>query len=87
MKTRLQNLGNNHAGAIRLTNGNEINYGSKRVEGETFIHYTRKGLDEIFHQNADKEKAKQLLESDENALISSGHLAKTPISEIQEILF
>lgn len=87
MKTRLQNLGDNHAGALRLTNGSEINYGSKRVEGETFVHYTRKGLDEIFHQNADKEKAKQLLESDESILIASGHVAITPISDINEILF
>lgn len=87
MKTRLRNLGDNHAGAIRLTNGTEINYGSKRVEGETFVHYTRKGLDEIFHNDANKVKAKKLLESDEATLIASGHLTKTPISEIQEILF
>lgn len=86
MKKRLQNLGDNHAGTIRLTNGTEINYGSKRVENDAFVHYTRKGLDEIFHVNADKEKAKELLEFDEATLITSGHLAKTPISEIQEIL-
>ena len=87
MKTRLQNLRDNHAGALRLTNGIEINYGSKRVEDHYFVHYTKKGLDEIFNQNANKEKAKELLESDEATLFASGHLVKTAISEIQEILF
>lgn len=86
IKTQLINLGDNQAGTLRLKKKLDINYGSIRVEGENFIHYTRKGIDEIFHQDADKQKAKQIKATGEAAMIASGHIAVTPISEIESIL-
>ena len=86
LKQQLRML-NNHAGALRLTNGTEINYGSIEVRDDNFVFYTRKGLDEIFSYTADKVQSNKLkIETEEN-LIKSGHIASIAINTIDKILF
>jgi hypothetical protein len=86
IKENLQKLGNNHAGVIKVKNGSTMNYGSIRVEGENFVHYTGKGLREMFASGVNNAETARLKNMDEQSLIKSQHIAITPISEIAEII-
>lgn len=86
MKTELIKLGSNHAGVLLLTSAKKTNYGSIRVEGENFVHYTGLGLREIWPQNGETERSKELKMYNEYKLIKLGHIALTPIVEIAQIL-
>jgi len=86
MENQLKNLGSNHAGVMRLRNGQMANYGSIRVENGKFVSYTGQGLREMWSSSANPEKAKELKKLTEKELIELGHIAVTPISEIAEII-
>jgi hypothetical protein len=77
----------NHAGAFQLKNGTLMNFGSKKLQDDIFIFYTRKGLDEIFSLNADKTKAALLLKETDESLKRTGHLDEISIDQIEKILF
>lgn len=86
MKNQLQNLGDNYAGVMRLKNGTRANFGSIRVEDENFIHYSGKGLREMFPQDGkETEQSRALKKLDEQSLMKSQHIMSTPISEIAAI--
>jgi|GEM_PF-4062758 hypothetical protein len=44
----LQKLTPNQAGTMKLKDGSTANYGSIRIENDRFVHYTGKGLRELF---------------------------------------
>ena len=81
-------LQSNHAGVFRYNNGEEANYGVIRIENGELVHYTGKGLREIWAPKTaeDKTNAEKLKSLSEVDLILSGHIAITPLSEIQEVL-
>lgn len=79
----------NHAGVMILKNGQSANYGSIRVENNNAIHWTGKGLREAWPQTPNDEQRKlatELQKKEERDLIASGHIAVTPLSEIQTVL-
>lgn len=79
----------NHAGVMVLANGQSANYGSIRVENGNAIYWTGKGLREAWPQSPDenqKKLAAELQEKSERELISSGHIAVTPLDQIQTVL-
>ena len=85
MKNQLKNM-NNYAGVLQLKNGSKVNFGSIRAEGENFVHYTGKGLQEMFTQNGrEADLSRSLKKLDEQSLIKSGHIVITPISDIASI--
>lgn len=82
LKQQLRML-QNHAGALRLTDGSEINFGSIEVRDDNFVFYTRKGLDDIFRIGGNM----KLLDNGEDSLITSGHILSIPINKIDKVLF
>lgn len=85
MEKKLRSLRSNHAGVMKLKNGQKANYGNIRVENDKFVHYTGKGLREMWPA-IESEKSKELKKLDEATLIKLGHIAITPILEIVEVI-
>lgn len=81
----------NHAGVILLKNGKTINYGVIRIENENLIHYTGKGLRDLWspgRTEAELKAAQDLLAlDDESKLRELDYLDSTPISEIERVLY
>ena len=86
IEEKLRSLGASHAGIMRLKNGQLSNYGSIRIENGHFVHYTGQGLREMWPQSGDTEKAIELRTLDELTLIRMQHIAKTPLTEIDEVI-
>jgi len=79
----------NHAGKMRLKNGQTVNYGSIRVKDDLFYYYTGKGLREIFKPNqteGEKRVASALHKKTEAELITSEHIARIPVIEISKFI-
>jgi len=85
----------NHAGAMQLKSGNTTNYGVIRVNDTEVVYYTGKGLREMWkptmkeEEKENAEELKQIGESEdgEQKLITSGHIAVTPLDEIIRVMF
>lgn len=85
----------NHAGALILINGKTINYGVIRIDDNKLIYYTGKGLRELWNPNmtdTEEKRAKELIQINESAggeekLIASGHIAVTPLDQIDRVIF
>jgi hypothetical protein len=78
-----------HAGKLILNDGTPMNYGVIEIRNSNLVHYTGKGLREIFPQSPDEAQKLEKLrleKLDEATLIQSGHVKITPISEIGEVL-
>ncbi|MBI1287152.1 MAG: hypothetical protein GC178_06180 [Flavobacteriales bacterium] len=78
-----------HAGVLTMRDGTTKNYGVIRLtkDMQNLVHYTGKGLREIFPRNPNEEqlkKAEELKQLDEKVLMRSGHIVWTPVSEILE---
>ncbi len=86
MENQLKALGYNHAGVIKLKNGQTANYGSIRVENGFFVHYTGMGLREVWPNTGETEKSKELQKLDETEMIKRNYIRFTPVSEISEII-
>lgn len=85
----------NHAGAMLLKNGQTVNYGVIRIENEQLVYYTGRGLREMWQPTMTPEQRQhaqelQRIANDphgEQTLINSGHIAITPLNQIERILF
>lgn len=85
----------NHAGALQFKNGNTANYGVIELDGNQLTYFTGKGLREIWKPKMNEEErniAMRLREiyNKENGidlLMETGHVAKTPLDEIDQVLF
>lgn len=86
----------NHAGAMQLKNGSTANYGVIHIVESVLIHFTGKGLREIWKPVMTEEEQSRALELrklfqqgqlGQAKLIASGHIAATPIAEIDRVIF
>lgn len=72
-----------------LRNGEKINAGWKRFDGDYIVYYTGKGLREMWKPNMTEEellRANILRQKEESELIQEGMIAKTLISEISDVI-
>jgi hypothetical protein len=83
-------LKKNHAGVLLMNDETKRNYGVIRIENGSLIHYTGKGLKELFNPNfSAKEKAaakKILKDYNEDELMSKGYVSITLLEDIQRVL-
>ncbi len=89
MEKNFELLMDGHAGVMKLRNGDYANYKVIRTEGDRFVHYTGRGIREIFTDIISEEeelKKIRLNAIDERNLIFSNHVALTLFSEIEEIV-
>jgi len=85
----------NHAGAMQLKDGKAVNYGVIRIDEEELVYYTGKGLSEMWKPNMNEEEkiiAEKLrrigeAENGEQNLKASGHIAVTPLDQIERVIF
>ncbi|HMH31604.1 MAG TPA: hypothetical protein VK543_01170 [Puia sp.] len=85
----------NHAGAMQLKNGSTVNYGVIRINDKEVVYYTGKGLREMWRPNMNaqekivSEKLRKIgeLTDGEQELITSGHIAVTPLEQIIRVVF
>lgn len=85
----------NHAGAMLLKDGNTMNYGVIRIDDKEVVYYTGKGLWEMWkptmteEEKVRAEKLKKIGEeiNGEEKLIASGHIAVTPLDQIERVIF
>jgi len=78
-------------GILKMKDGTTKNYGAIRItrNNTKLIHYTGKGLREMFKPDMtpeEKIKAEELKQQDEKMLIKGKYIAETPFSEINEII-
>ncbi|MCF8276998.1 MAG: hypothetical protein K9J17_09700 [Flavobacteriales bacterium] len=76
-----------HAGVLTMRDDTTKNYGVIRVtkDGRHLVHYTGKGLREIYPHSPNEEerkKAEELKAMDEKDLIHSGHIEWTLVVDI-----
>jgi hypothetical protein len=88
MEKNLSLLQSNHSGVMVVRDGTYANYKVIRLEGDRFVHYTGRGLREMFTSETEDiaKKAMKLLALDERNLILSNHIAVTLFSEIERIV-
>ncbi len=85
----------NRAGAMVLKNGQTVNYGVISIDDKQVIYYTGKGLREMWKPNMNAEEkieADRLKKIDDEPngkekLIASGHIAITPLDQIERVIF
>lgn len=90
----LNRLKPNTAGTVELKNGTVVSIGVIRVDGNRLIHFTGKGLRELWGQNLNEEERslaeelqKMLKEPNgEEQLMLSGHVSVLPMAEIARVL-
>lgn len=73
---------------LTLSDGSRINAGTIRVEDNHLVHYTGKGLREIFKPNMTEEEKKvstDLQTKSEEYLTENGYIAWTPLDTIVDI--
>lgn len=90
MNKKLELLQFNHAGAMILKNGITANYGVIRFDGDNLVYFTGRGLREIWAPNmtaAEKAIADILKAKSEEELKVSGHIAVTPLKDIEQVLY
>ncbi len=90
MSRGLELLRFNHAGAMRLRDGQTINYGVIEVIGDQVLYYTGKGLREMWAPDMTLEQtliAEELKDKDKEELMESGHVAITSLDDIDRVLF
>ncbi|NNM95144.1 MAG: hypothetical protein HKL88_06750 [Bacteroidia bacterium] len=77
-----------HTGVIKLKNGEYASYKVIRTEGDRFVHYTGRGIRELFTMSAEVDKLRKgrLEALNERNLVFSRHIATTLYSEIEEII-
>ena len=88
-------LRENHAGAMLLKDGNTINYGVIRILNDSLVHFTAKGLREMWNairtpgENGLAVELNKVVEAPEGEekLIASGHIAVTPLNQIVRVIF
>lgn len=91
----IQFLKLNHAGAMVLKNGQTVNYGVIRIDSEKVVYYTGQGLGEMWKPDMTNEEQLRAAElkktgsepDGEQKLIASGHIAVTPLDQIERINF
>ncbi len=78
------------AGAFTFKNGQKANYGTIRFTPDSIIHYTGKGLYEIYNNSSNLTEdqiqlAKSLKEKSEEELIASGHIQITRFADVANV--
>lgn len=90
----LDRLKPNMAGSVELNDGSNVSIGVIRVDGNKLVHYTGKGLREIWGQDMNEtelvnaERLKKILKEPdgEEQLKRSGHVAVLAIADIARVL-
>ena len=78
----------NDTPTLTLTDGQKINAGTIRIEDNHLVHYTGKGLREIFRPDmteGEKVIANELQKKTEEFLIENQYIARTPLDTIIDI--
>jgi hypothetical protein len=75
-------------GSMKLKGNQCVNYCVIRVNEDRFVHYSGKGMREIFGRDIEEKKGRsvELLDLDEPVLIELGYIAITLFSEIEAVL-
>lgn len=91
MNKGLELLKFNHAGAMRLKDGRTVNYGViKVINDDKVLYYTGKGLREMWAPDMTEEQkveAEILKGKEKEELMETGHVAITPLDDIERVLF
>jgi hypothetical protein len=83
---KLSLLKPNHAGAMRLKDGSTANYGVIRIERDSLVYYTGKGLREIWEHDRDSNSGLLNLKA-ELDLIRSKHINIIRLDDIDRVIF
>ena len=78
------------AGTFTYKSGQKANYGTIRFTPDSIVHYTGKGLYEMYNNSsnlteAQIQLAKSLKSKTEEELIASGHIQVTPFADVANV--